>query len=310
MILCLTPNPAIDRTLVLPGFRPGVIYRAGSTVAAGGKGLNVARAIFRLGGRAACGGFLGGHSGALLADLAQQEGLPGRWTRIAGETRTCIILVDPETGESTVVNEPGPTVNAEDWEKFQAEVLPLAAEAGCICLSGSLPPGSPHGVLTRLVQALPVSAAPIWIDSSGPGLQEALVTGRAGIKVNGEEAGALLGMGVDDALQASLAAGRLRALGARAVVLTIGKQGAVMMDEDGQSWLAQPPEVKTVNTVGSGDAFLAGLVFAIETGLATAEALRRATAAGTANAIAYGGGRILYADYKALREAVNLTEIG
>lgn len=309
MILCLTPNPAIDRTLVLPGFRPGVIYRASSTVVAGGKGLNVARATSRLGGRPRCGGFLGGHSGSLLAELAQQEGLPGTWTRIQGETRTCVILVDPGTGESTVINEPGPTVQAKDWDQFQTDVVPLAGEASCICLSGSLPPGSPDGVLTRLVQALPNSAAPIWIDSSGRGLQEALAANRAGIKVNGEEAGAVLGMQVENARQAIQAASRLRSLGARAVVLTIGREGAILMDEKGRSWLSQPPEVRAVNTVGSGDAFLAGLAVAIENGVSAAEALRSATAAGTANVIASGGGHLSYADYERLLAAVSLVAI-
>src|SRR5262245_3770495 len=96
-ILCVTPNPAIDRTLEVPGLRPGAVMRAGaSRVAAGGKGVNAARALVALGARARCMGPLGGASGRILADLAAAEGLPAVWTWCEGETRSCLILVDSE----------------------------------------------------------------------------------------------------------------------------------------------------------------------------------------------------------------------
>ena len=104
MIICITPNPAIDRTIILPKLVPGEVHRAEqSIVAAGGKGLNVARAIRTLGGESLCMGFAGGHSGHLLADLAQNEGLSFSWTWIDSETRTCIILASQDT-DATLIN--------------------------------------------------------------------------------------------------------------------------------------------------------------------------------------------------------------
>src|SRR5512138_1568438 len=97
MILCLTPNPAIDRTLLLPGLTAGNVHRAETViVVAGGKGLNVARVIRTLGGEPLCMGFTGGHAGRLLADLAQNEGLNSCWTWTDSETRTCAIFISPD----------------------------------------------------------------------------------------------------------------------------------------------------------------------------------------------------------------------
>ena len=107
MILCVTPNPALDHTLTVQHMKPGEVMRASNTrLTAGGKGVNVARAIRTLGGEALCLGFLGGQTGELLATLAQQEGLNTRWTWINAETRTCIIVLSGDSGEATVINWP------------------------------------------------------------------------------------------------------------------------------------------------------------------------------------------------------------
>ena len=125
MILCVTPNPAVDRTLTVPGIRLGEVSRAArALVAAGGKGLNVARVARAFGAEARCAGFLGGHSGQLVAELAEREGLCGGWTWIDGETRTCLIIVDPQGGEATVINEVGPAITNLDFGVDALHILP------------------------------------------------------------------------------------------------------------------------------------------------------------------------------------------
>src|SRR4029453_14151719 len=101
------------------------------------KGLNVARVVRTLGGAVACAGFLGGHPGRLLADLAEREGLPAAWTWFVGETRTSTILYDPQGSDATVVNQPGPTVTAEDWSRLAVDALHAAEGCDHVCLSGS-----------------------------------------------------------------------------------------------------------------------------------------------------------------------------
>lgn len=293
MILCVTPNPAIDRTLMVSKLQPGDVHRATeSLVVAGGKGLNVARAIRTLGGEPLCAGFLGGHSGRLLAELAEREGLPGVWTWMEGETRTCVIVVDDEG--ATVINETGPTVSAEDWKCLHTEVMATRAEV--VCLSGSLPPGSPPDSLVALTRALCSAGKAVWVDTSGLALRSVIGSG-SNIKVNGDEAGAALGMEVLTIEEAITAARRMRAQGANSVVVTLGSLGAVMVTRQGE-WFAPAPSLPTVNPVGSGDSFLAGLVVALTASRPPHEALRWAVAAGAANATSTGGGRFTRMEFE------------
>ena len=140
MILCITPNPAIDRTVILPGLVFGNVHRAQKViVSAGGKGLNVARSIRSLGGEPLCMGFAGGHNGQLLAELAQKDGFHAAWTWLNSETRTCTILVSQD-GDATVVNEPGLPVSSSDWERLRQDVLERLPFVRRACISGSLPP--------------------------------------------------------------------------------------------------------------------------------------------------------------------------
>lgn len=290
-ILCVSPNPAIDRTMVVSEFETGRIFRASSVLAAaGGKGINVARAVNMLGGEAVCAGFLGGTSGQIVAELAQNENIPGVWTWIEAETRTCIIIVEPTTGVATVINETGPTVKAEDWVRLQYDVLHHAASASSICFSGSLPPGSPPEAFMILLRELLRGGKQIWVDTSGVWMQAALTVPGIGLKVNNEEAGAILNMEINDVSSALMAAIALQLTGVNPIVVTMGAAGAVLVDGS-HRWYAAPPQVRVLDAVGSGDSFLAGLVLAYNSGLRPHEALCHAVAAGAANAMSVGGGQ-------------------
>ncbi len=292
MILCITPNPALDRTLVVPQIRVGEVLRASqSIVAAGGKGLNVARVASALGGAVTCAGFLGGHSGRTVAELAEREGLSSAWTWIEGETRTCVILAEEAGRDATVINAPGPTVTRDDWRRMRAQVIHAASAAAIVCLSGSLPPGADARDYASLLTALRQTDRPIWVDTSGAALAAALTVEGLGIKINGNEAGAIVGAQVEQPRQALLAARDLHRRTGGPVVLTLGGVGAVLADATG-SWHAQPPVLRVVSTAGSGDACLAGLVVALTEAAGPAEALGRAVAAGATNALSIGGGKI------------------
>lgn len=307
MILCITPNAAVDRTLTIPGFQKGSVSRTTDTlIAAGGKGMNVARAVVTLGGAALCAGFLGGHSGRLLAELAEREGFQAVWTWIDQETRACIIIIDPEDeAEATLINEKGATITSADWARFQADILGEMERVDAVCLCGSLPSGTPPDGLTGLIRAVQAAGRPIWIDTSGAALQAAVSAAPAGVKVNASEAGELTGQVVTDratALQVALA---LCQMGPQTVVLTLGKRGAIMVHETG-IWWAQPPDIQAVSGIGSGDAFLAGLVTGLAAGQPPVEALQRAVAAGAANALQPGGGRFDLNDFENILATISL----
>jgi tagatose 6-phosphate kinase len=311
MILCITPNADLERTWRVPGFRRRGVFRVQQvTLLPSGKGVNAARAIHTLGGTVTCAGFLGGHTGRLIADLLDEAGLPGQWTWIAGESRVAVAIVDPgRTGrDATLLSEPGPPVSPADWGRLAQDVLSAAAGAQLACLSGSLPTGSPPEALEELLVALRQQGVPTWVDTSGAALPAALRARPAGIKVNRVEAQELLGLPIRDLAEALQAARQLLEAGIPAVCITLGAAGALVQDESG-AWVAHPPRLTVTSTVGSGDAFLGGLLYGLSGGQALPEALRMATAAGAANTLRLGGAAFDLADYQALLPRVRLKAV-
>lgn len=299
MILCITPNPALDRTLVVPAFRLHDVSRATEVIAvAGGKGLNAARALQRLGGDVTCAGLLGGHTGRLFAQLASQEGLRCDWTWIDAETRLAIIIADGTGRDASLINEPGPLVTHDEWLQFATCVESLAAKSDVVTFSGSVVKGPTPSQFAALLGACVAQGAQVWADSSGEWLRAAAGVPRINIKVNGEEAAELLGQSVTSMQEAAPAADTLRKrFQLQRVILTLGKRGAACADGESM-WLAHPPAVQAVSSVGSGDCFLGALVLSLSQSGAMADALHSAVAAGAANALSVGGGRFELSDYQ------------
>lgn len=305
MLLIITPNPALDRTMVFSGLHLGGVFRTEDVlVAAGGKGLNVARAAYTLGQPAIVCAPLGGLSGEQVAHLAAAEGLQGRWSRHgAGETRTCVLVVDRQGGDATALNEAGPIFCAEDWRSFVEVARDAAGEAELCLVSGSLPRGVSPERLGDLVADLGAAGRRMIVDSSGPPLIAALAARPYGVKVNGAELGAALGREVLDVAGAAAALAELRARGIQLAAVSLGGQGALAADESG-AWWACPPPIELVSSVGSGDSLLAGLANGLLRGLDLPEALALGVACGSADALTIGGGRIDPATVEGLRAGV------
>lgn len=311
MLLIITPNPALDRTMVFPGLRLGAVQRTDDVVvAAGGKGLNVARAARALGQPALLCAPLGGLTGDLVARLAEAEGLAGRWSHhAAGETRTCVLLVDPQGGDATALNKSGPVFSADDWAAFAATALAASAEAGLCLVSGSLPRGVGAEQLGGLLANLGAAGRRAIVDTSGAPLGAALAARPYGVKVNGAELGAALGRGeLVDVAGAVAALAGLRAGGLGLAAVSLGALGAVAADDTG-AWWACPPPIRLVSTVGSGDSLLAGLAAGLLRGLPLPEALRLGVACGSADALTIGGGRIDPAEVERLAAGARVARV-
>lgn len=308
MILCVTPNTALDRTLVVPGYGAGGVFRPQQLIATvGGKGVNVARVVRLLGGDPLCLGFIAGHTGALVAAIAADEGLNCRWTVLeSGETRTCTILVDPMLEQVTTINEHGVPTTASDWARLGDDLIAAAEDAATICFSGSLPPGSPLDVFAGLLADLVASGKSVWVDTSGAPLSAAAEVRGVHIKVNDEEASALLNTPISTPAEAAAGAAALAKRQSASAVITLGKHGAVMSDGD-NAWHTLPPPIQAKSAVASGDSFLAGLLVGLESGDSPERALQRGAAAGAANALSIGGGQFTLDDFERILSKTAVT---
>ncbi len=310
MFLILTPNPAVDRTMLVTGLRPGAVLRAERTlVAAGGKGLNVARVARVLELPALVCAPLGGFAGRMLAELAAAEGLAGDWVQQdSGETRTCVLVVDPQNGDATALNENGPTLSHGDWQRFADRALDLVAAADLVAVCGSLPPGVPPAALAELLQAIAAGGRRLIVDTSGPALRAALDAGPYAVKVNAAELATALDRPIAGDADAVAALAELHRRGIELAAVTLGADGALASD-GATCYHARPPAVEVLSSIGSGDAMLAGLAAGLRQNLDLPQTLQLAVACGSANARQFGGGRVDPTDLKSLRQAVVLTKV-
>ena len=298
-IVFVAANPSIDRLYEVDRLTAGAIHRPQTMVAvAGGKGLNAARAAARLGGRVAAIGILAGRNGDWIEAAFANGGIDARWVRFAGETRICLSILDRSSGQMTEVYERGDPVDGDAWatlERVVAEELGRG-DVAALALSGSLPPGAPPDGFRRLAALAGAEnpepgAVVVLVDTYGPALDAVLAEQHVVVKINAAEAGEATGILVTDAGSAERAAASLRQRGAGSVVVTLGPAGAVIVSAAGSTRLL-PPEIHGTFSVGSGDAFLAGLAVGIARGDGLPEAARLGLAAGIANALVPGAGEL------------------
>jgi 1-phosphofructokinase family hexose kinase len=311
MLLIITPNPALDRTMVFSDLRLGGVHRTGHVlVAAGGKGLNVARAARALGQSTLVCGPLGGHTGEQVAHLAAEEGLLCRWSNHGGgETRTCVLVVDASGAtDATALNEVGPPLGARGWKSFADEALEASASADLCAVAGSLPPGVPATALGALIRTLAERGCRVVVDTSGPALAGAIAARPWGLKVNGAEAGEFLGRPVTDVAAAAQVVDELRDRGLELAAVSLGALGCVAADAAGV-WWACPPTVAVQSTVGSGDSLTAGLLTGLLRGQPLPEALCLGVACGAADATTPGPGQIDQAAVAHLVPAVTVKKL-
>ncbi len=287
MILCVAGNPSIDKLFEVQRLAPGGIHRPLNFVQRpGGKGINVARAAASLGADVSVAGLLGGHSGRWIEHALKAEPVKGEFGWVTAETRASLSVADRETGRLTEFYEDSAPITAAEWGELGSIVESLLDTASWITLSGSLPVGAPADGYAALVAAARRAGVPAAVDARGEALAQALTARPEVVKVNASEAGELLGSTVADPDMALGAArdirGRLGGAG-HAVVITLGELGAVLVDGAGAAYRGKL-DVRGAYPVGSGDAFLAGLVVGLESGEPLTAAAGIALGAGAANA--------------------------
>jgi 1-phosphofructokinase/tagatose 6-phosphate kinase len=295
MIVTITLNAAIDRTVAVPNFRLGHRHRAvESRTVAGGKGINVARALKLLGRPVIATGFAGGPTGSRLLAQLREEAVLTDFTRIAAETRINLAVVDPTSGEQTEINERGPAVSPEEVERFVARLGYLADGAKLCVLAGSLPPGAGDDLYARLVKDLGERGVPVVLDVEGDAMRAGLRAGASVVTPNEAEAEELVGQEFADRSDLVQGLTELIRLGAGEAAITRPDGCVAVVGEGAERRFLEvrTESLEPVSTVGSGDAFLAGYVAARYDGRPSDECLAYGVACGAESTQHFGAGMV------------------
>lgn len=295
MIITVTLNAALDKTLEVPNFTPGRRHRTvEQTTMPGGKGVNIARAIKRLGQPVIATGLAGGATGTRIVEALTDESILNDFVRIRDESRTNTVVLDPTTGMHTEVNERGPAVSAHELELFRDKLLYLAKGASICVFAGSLPRGVEPDVYSRLIREVRRLDVVTMIDTDGEPLRLAVRADPAVVSPNELEAEELVGHEFNDADDRAEAVLEMTRLGAREAIMTVPDGCFARVLEDGTPTLhrVRVEEQEARSSVGSGDAFLAGYVAARYMGRGPVDCLRFGVACGAESTQHFGAGLI------------------
>jgi 1-phosphofructokinase family hexose kinase len=295
MIITVTLNAAIDKSLSVPSFRLGRRHRTVERRAlAGGKGVNIARMLKTLGQPVIATGFQGGPTGTQIVAQLGEESILHDFVRIREESRTNTSVLDPTTGEQTEINEQGPKVEPEEVEQFREKLLYLARGAAIVVFAGSLPRGIDPDFYAQLVRAVRKLDVMTIVDTDGEALRLAVRAEPDVVSPNVVEAEELVGHEFNDDADRAGAVREIVSLGARSAIMTMPDGCWAQMLDDGSPrvYRVTVPLQDSVATVGSGDACLAGYVAAHYRGEPPAECLRFGVACGAESTGRLGAGLI------------------
>jgi tagatose 6-phosphate kinase len=303
--VCL--NPAVDKTYRVFSLQPGRIHRVERVEACpGGKGINVAKVLKRLGLDIRVTGFIGGGAGdALLRGLDRWD-IPHRMVRIPGETRTCLNILEEVRRTQTEFLEPGPAVPPKKWEALKETVAEMAEKSRVVVLSGSLPPGLAADAYYELISLVQSRRAKAIVDTGGAPLARALESRPFTVKPNGAEMASLFQR---EEMSDSERIGVLREWNRGGIPLacvTLGERGAIASME-GRVYRVIPPKIEAVNPVGSGDAFAAGLAAGLDRGEGIESALALAAASAASNALHLQAGQVNAEQVASLKRKVHVA---
>ena len=313
VILCVSANPGMDRRLRIKSVVVGGINRASSAEGfAGGKAAHVAMAAHALTAKAVWIGFLGGAIGEECAAQMESLGVRVVSVRTSAPTRVNLEIID-DCGEITEILEPGGEPAAGEAREFLLRCykeIENAGQGALLVISGRLPSGVAPDLYASLIEAGREGGLQSFVDTSGEALRVS-VEGKPGfVKTNCGEAEELIGRPVQTQQEAVSAAREIIQRGAASAAITLGSKGLIWVEsKDGPAWKAQPPRLKVISAVGSGDATMAGFAHASTQGIRGEEAIRLAAACGAANCSAVAPGRIELATVRSLLPRIEVQRI-
>jgi len=312
MIITVTLNAAFARTITVPNFQRGQRHRASAGLPlAGGKGINVARALKTLGVPVIATGLAGGHSGLRIVERLTDEAILNDFVRIEGESRTTTAVVDPTNSSYTEINEWGPVVKPEELELFDAKLRYLSQGARLVVFAGSLPRDVADDFYADAIRELQRRQVPAALDCDGEPFRLGVEAEPFLVSPNQREAEALVGQEFHDEEDFVLALNGIADHGARNVLITTegGCYALLREERTVHRYRVEAPRLEPVSGVGAGDTLLAAFIAAWSAGRGHEDALREAVAAGAASVLELGAGRFDPRESLRLQAAVRVTEL-
>ena len=312
MIITVTLNAAVDKTLAVPNFRIGRRHRAvEQTAMAGGKGVNVARALKTLGQPVIATGVAGGPTGTRIIQQLTDEAILNDFVRIREESRTSTAVIDDTTGEQTEINERGPAVSAAEIELFRDKLLYLAKGAAVCVFAGSLPRGVADSFYAEMIGELNQMGVTTVLDAEGEPLRLATRAEPTMVSPNELEAEELVGHEFSDDEDRLRGLHEMTELGAREAAMTLPSGCVALVGDDGDRSLyrVKLEARETRSTVGSGDAFLAGYVAARYTERPPEDCLRFGVACGAESTQHFGAGVVDPREVERLMSDVEVEQL-
>jgi 1-phosphofructokinase family hexose kinase len=294
VIVTVTLNAALDRTLTVPNFQRGQRHRASDVLTlAGGKGINIARALKRLDVPVVATGLAGGRTGTRIVEELTAEAILNDFVRIGEESRTSTAVVDPTESSYTEINEWGPRVTDVELETLLEKLRYLSRGADFVVFAGSLPRGVEESFYAEATRELNRRGVQVVLDSEGQPLRFGTEAEPWLVSPNQREAEHVVGQELEDEEDFLMALDAIAELGARNVHITLEAGCYALFREDRQvkRYRAEAPLVEPVSTVGAGDVLLAQFIAAHVAGKPAEEALKVAVAAGAASTLEVGAGR-------------------
>lgn len=289
MIITVTLNPAIDKTVEINNVHINSVNRVSSTrLDAGGKGINVSKIVQSLGGKSKALGFLGGRAGTFIKKYLDEMNIENDFVIVQGETRTNLKIVDPVERTNTDINEMGPQITPEDIEQLEKQMLHSVNDKSIIVFSGSVPPNIEPDIYQKWICQVKEKGGKTILDADGEMMRLGIAAGPYLIKPNIHELERVLGREIKNSDEViSAARSLMKQHGIEIVVVSMGEEGALFLNNQ-VTILAEGLVVDVKSTVGAGDSMVAALAYAIDNGETFEKAVTLAVAAGTANVMTYG----------------------
>ncbi|MEW6359842.1 MAG: 1-phosphofructokinase family hexose kinase [Planctomycetota bacterium] len=310
MITTITLNTALDRTIEVPDFKVGAVA-SGSAIAEqpAGKGVNVSRCLATYGIHSALTGFVGSLEVPLYHNSFRSSGVQTLLVPVEGRTRFDTTILDPKNNTETHIREKGFYVTETDLRKLEVVLKRIIDPNEIVALCGSMPPGVSRGDFAKIVRQCVGKPARVLVDTSGEPLKAAVDAGPYAIKPNVDELRDLVGMELKDRLEIAEAALSLTPR-ITVVIVSLGKDGALLV-KGGAVWHGLCPldQARMVNTVGCGDALVAGFLAGLEKEMTDEETLRLAVAFGAAAALTSTAGSVRREDIDEMGQQATVEKI-